>query len=320
MPESNIPFGLAWTGERLIPGVGGDITLEHLHRYALARELATGKDVLDIASGEGYGSRLLSSVAKSVIGVDVAADAVGHAQKEYGGSNLSYKVGRCQSIPLPDASVDLVVSFETIEHITEQDLFITEVKRVLRPGGLLLLSSPNKSEYDEAQNAENVFHVRELSFEELKTLLASAFKNHTWFGQRVSHASVTFSLDSQASPRCRYYTGDYDAVGRREGFAVPMYFMVLAGDGALPTIDDSLFENGKLLDETRLRLKRARKLLDALEKNPEGQEKKLREKLDFLTQRVQRMEETVWWRLRKPGRFLQSLFRSAFGACGKDSK
>ena len=308
MPESNTTFGLPWTGERLIPGIGGDITLEHLHRYAIARELAKGKDVLDIASGEGYGSRLLSGVAKSVVGVDVASDAVAHAQKTYGVSNLSFKVGRCQAIPLPAASVDLVVSFETIEHITEQEVFISEVKRVLRPDGHLLLSSPNKSEYDEAQTTSNIYHVRELSLGELKGLLAGAFKNNAWFGQRISHASVAFSLDPQTPPGFRYYTGNYDTVGQRQEFTAPMFLLVLSGDGELPEIDDSLFENGELLDKTNLNLKRARKTIDALQKDAGSHEKRMRE----MSQRLQRIEGTVWWRVRKPGRFLQALLRSIF--------
>ncbi|HNP61759.1 MAG TPA: hypothetical protein PKM72_13020, partial [Nitrospirales bacterium] len=56
MADVTEPPKLPWTGERYVPGVIGDIELEHLHRYYLARELAVGKDVLDIACGEGYGS------------------------------------------------------------------------------------------------------------------------------------------------------------------------------------------------------------------------------------------------------------------------
>src|SRR5690348_16658777 len=104
---------LPWTGERLVTSLGGDIVLEHLHRYAFANQLVASKDVLDIASGEGYGSFLLASQARSVIGVDYSTESVLHAQEKYGASNLRFCVGDCRCIPLPAASVDVVVCFET---------------------------------------------------------------------------------------------------------------------------------------------------------------------------------------------------------------
>ena len=70
--ESNSLPELEWTGERYVPSVKGEIRLEHVHRYLIARELSHGKRVLDIASGEGYGSDILASVATEVVGVDVS--------------------------------------------------------------------------------------------------------------------------------------------------------------------------------------------------------------------------------------------------------
>ena len=72
---------MEFTGERYIPTLEGEIKYEHLHRYALSLELARGKSVLDLASGEGYGSALLAKVAQSVIGVDIDPDAVKYATK-----------------------------------------------------------------------------------------------------------------------------------------------------------------------------------------------------------------------------------------------
>ncbi len=127
---------LPWTGERLVPYHTGDTAIEHLHRYAFAREYVYGKNVLDIACGEGYGSHLLSNVAASVIGVDISADVVAHARRKYGeGDRVTFREGSCAAIPLPDTSVDAVVSFETLEHIAEHEVMLGEVKRVLRPGG-----------------------------------------------------------------------------------------------------------------------------------------------------------------------------------------
>ncbi|MDH5699723.1 MAG: class I SAM-dependent methyltransferase, partial [Nitrospirota bacterium] len=155
---------LPWTGERFVPGVIGDIELEHLHRYYLARELAIGKDVLDIASGEGYGSALLAEVARTVVGVDASEEVIRYASERYQRSNVQFKHGVCRHIPLPDASVDLIVSFETIEHHDEHHEMMREFVRVLRPDGLVLISSPDKAEYSDRPQFANAFHVKELYF------------------------------------------------------------------------------------------------------------------------------------------------------------
>ena len=132
---------LEFTGERYVPDVTGEIRHEHLHRYGLALGLLAGKDVLDIACGEGYGSAMLAAEARSVIGIDNAAKVVAHARKTYKKStNLTFEVGDAKAIPLDDQSVDVVVSFETIEHLAEQDEMLAQIARVLRPGGLLIIS------------------------------------------------------------------------------------------------------------------------------------------------------------------------------------
>ena len=104
-----------FTGERYIPGLGGSIALEHEHRYRFCLDLVAGKQVLDIACGEGFGSAMMASRAERVWGVDIDRHAVDHASKTYQRENLRYLVGSCSGIPLPDASVDVVVSFETID-------------------------------------------------------------------------------------------------------------------------------------------------------------------------------------------------------------
>ena len=118
-----------WTGERLVTSIGGQIEVEHLHRYFFAREFCRGLDVLDVASGEGYGAALLAQVARSATGVEVAAAVVGHAQASYIRPNLRFIEGDARAIPVEDATMDVVVSFETIEHIAEHDTFLTEAKR-----------------------------------------------------------------------------------------------------------------------------------------------------------------------------------------------
>ena len=127
---------LSFTGERFVPGTAGEIWYEHWHRYHFASRWAAGRRVLDVACGEGYGSALLARHAANVVGIDIAQEAIDHARHAYAGvANLEFKRAPCTSLPLADHAVDLAVSFETLEHIEEQERFLDELKRVLSPEG-----------------------------------------------------------------------------------------------------------------------------------------------------------------------------------------
>jgi ubiquinone/menaquinone biosynthesis C-methylase UbiE len=126
---------LDWTGERYIASVGGEIEFEHTHRYLFAMPFAEGATVLDIASGEGYGSALLGSVAHRVVGIDIDERSVAHATVKYKNDNLTFIRGDCTAIPLSSDSIDLVVSFETLERIIDHKKFYNEISRILKPGG-----------------------------------------------------------------------------------------------------------------------------------------------------------------------------------------
>jgi ubiquinone/menaquinone biosynthesis C-methylase UbiE/chromosome segregation ATPase len=232
---------MSFTGERYVPGVSGDIESEHLHRYALAAAVAVGRDVLDIASGEGYGSAILAAGARSVVGVDIAADAVLHATKTYSRlSNLRFVEGSCSCIPLPDASVDLVVSFETIEHHDRHEEMMCEIKRVLRPSGVLLISSPDRDHYSVARNYRNPYHVKELDRREFETLIVRHFKRHVLYGQRVAYGSLILAQD-QAS-RAESLTNNGEELTHADGVRAPHYWIALASDGKLPALRNGLFE------------------------------------------------------------------------------
>ncbi len=240
---------LTFTGERFAPEVKGAIWHEHWHRYCLARPLAQGLRVLDAACGEGYGSFLLAQTAAQVYGIDIESAAVAHARARYRAPNLSYLEGSVTALPLPDAAVDLVVSFETIEHLAEQAAMLAEFRRVLAPGGVLLISSPNQPVYSGDGGGVNEFHVRELTRFELAALLDPVFPQQSWYGQRVAAYSALWS-EHAAADGARAGTLvalEGDAVRAPAAPPAPMYFVVVcAAPGvALPPLPPlSLFDDG----------------------------------------------------------------------------
>ncbi|MEO6565391.1 MAG: methyltransferase domain-containing protein [Casimicrobiaceae bacterium] len=247
---------LEFTGERFVPGLPGEIAHEHWHRYAFARRFITGKRVLDVASGDGYGSALLAAVAGSVVGVDVDVAAIGHARTTYAGrTNLRFEVGSAAALPLPDASVDVVVSFETIEHLPRemQAPMLAEIARVLAADGMLMLSAPNPVEYSVARNYHNPFHLHEPPRAELDALLAVAFPWRRWFRQRRYFGSAIWTEATAAGVET--FAGD----GAHIAGAVPpeaMYYIVVAArstSAAIPEVPAlSLFSDPAELELARL--------------------------------------------------------------------
>jgi len=227
--QDDLPF----TGERFVPGVAGEIWYEHWHRYHFAAPLVAGRRVLDVACGEGYGSALLARTAARVTGADIAAPAIAHARTRYSGlANLDFCEADCAALPFADASFDVVVSFETIEHITAQQAFLREVRRVLQPGGFVVLSCPNKAEYTDARDHVNEFHVRELYRDEFARLLASEFPQVAWYGQRPGFFSVVWPEGTDARAEI-FEVAETAADAPSPGHARPLYFIVLAsGDFA----------------------------------------------------------------------------------------
>lgn len=230
---------MEFTGERFIPDQSGVIRQEHFHRYAWCRHLAEGKAVLDIACGEGYGSAMLAAVAASVIGVDISQEAVAHASQKYADvTGLQFRHGDAASIPVETDSVDVVISFETIEHHEKHQEMIDEIRRVLRPGGILIISSPNRVVYSEQAGYHNEFHVKELDFAEFDALLKTRFPSVRYFGQRITVGSTITAMQPVTQEQILdAYTDTGDDVTSRLPVAKdPIYFVALACglDAALP--------------------------------------------------------------------------------------
>ncbi len=231
---------MEFTGERYIPQVHGNIELEHIHRYLQALTITSGKDVLDIASGEGYGSAMLAKKANQVIGVDISIEAIKHARKQYQMDNLDFMVGSCLDIPLPDASIDLVVSFETIEHVDQHDQMMKEIKRVLRPAGTLLISSPDKYYYSIEPGYINPYHKKELYQHEFKNLLSTFFSKTTYYVQRIVYGSNIISESKQTNTIS--YFQENEIIKNALGVTKPTYWIGLASDIQLPDLSSSIFE------------------------------------------------------------------------------
>jgi SAM-dependent methyltransferase len=187
---------------------------------------------LDVACGSGYGSALLAARARRVVGVDLAPAAIAHARSRYAAfRNLEFVAGDCTALPLGDASVDAVVSFETLEHIHGQQAFLDEVARVLTPEGLLILSCPNKLEYTDKLGARNEFHVRELYRDELAALVTPRFPHLAWYGQRMSFYSLLWP-EAPAQGAAIFEVGEGTAAEATPGHARPLYFIIVASRSA----------------------------------------------------------------------------------------
>jgi GT2 family glycosyltransferase/SAM-dependent methyltransferase len=225
---------LPWTGERFVPSCTGQLLYEHLHRYAVAAALADGKRVLDIACGEGYGSNLLAATAAQVIGVDIASEVIAHASQAYRKENLIFREGSCLNIPVEDHSIDLVVSFETIEHIDEPLAFLQEIKRVLSVDGALIMSSPDKAEYTDRTGVTNPFHKRELYHEEFLLLLKQHFKRCRIGKQKLVAGSWIAADDLAAEDAFGSFSGDIHSIAFRPGIYRGVYSLALCSDARLP--------------------------------------------------------------------------------------
>jgi len=231
---------MEFTGERFLPGIEGNIELEHIHRYLFSKTLVENLDVLDIACGEGYGSYILSEEARRVYGFDISLETIKQAQNKYTRSNLEFRVGDCRDIPLANNSIDVAISFETIEHIKEHDQFLPELKRVLRKDGILIISSPDKQNYTLETGIKNPFHEKELFDFEFRELISSLFKNARYFGQRVVFGSGIIESNNKNTfisyaPTQNYYQTN-------EGLINPTYWIAVASDANVPELTNSLYE------------------------------------------------------------------------------
>jgi SAM-dependent methyltransferase len=234
---------LEFTGERFTPECEREIWYEHYHRYVLAARWCVNTRTLDAACGEGYGSALLAQAGASVKGVDISEKAIDHARQRYGHlDGIEFHLSDCTALPFDDNEFDRVVSFETLEHLQEHDMLLAEFRRVLKPDGYLIISSPDKETYSGGQESVNEFHVRELYRDELEELIGRHFPASRLLGQKLMFHSAIWSMEA-----AERVTLDQVSEGKPVMPAgvtqPPMYYIALcAADlSCLPDLDGRLW-------------------------------------------------------------------------------
>ncbi len=195
-----------FTGERVVPGKTPEsVYVEHVARYNFALAYGKGKTVLDVACGTGYGTAILASAAGSVVGIDLDRETIAYARENYPHPKVTYLLGDILQLPLPDESVEVVACFETIEHVVDDRKCLQELRRVLQPGGICLLSTPNRAVFSPGKTLSdqphNIFHCREYTLDEFRDLVQQYFQEVKIYGQYANQIwAITGVPDSFQPP------------------------------------------------------------------------------------------------------------------------
>jgi len=223
------------TGERIVPWArDAQVVYEHYHRYLWTRPLVAGRRVLDLGSGEGYGAALLAQTASTVTGIDIDERAVAHSAANY--PDVAFRVASVTDLSaFADDSFDAVVAFEVIEHVAEHDRVVAEIARVLAPGGLVVMSTPERGAYSDDRDFTNPYHVRELTQDEFTALLRGRFATVALFAQRAMAGSRLEALDP-AEGHLAVRIGRADEDWREVGAPDPLYLVAVASDAPLPAL------------------------------------------------------------------------------------
>ena len=231
------PRLIEWTGERCVPWTPVvAVVYEHYHRYLWAQPLVAGRRVLDLGSGEGFGAALLADAAREVVGVDLDDRAVEHSRLNYAGPTLDFRAASATDLSgFADGEFDAVVAFEVIEHISDQQRVLSEAARVLGPGGLLIVSTPDRRAYADELDEENPYHERELTQEEFTELLGRRFSTIALFAQRGVAGSRIEALGPVGGERHLDVQIERDGDDWRPGEPLaPLYVIAVASNSELP--------------------------------------------------------------------------------------
>ncbi len=228
--------------ERIVPETApADLVAEHVARYAFAQQFVTGRAVLDVACGSGYGSAMLAERAAQVFGLDLQEEAIVQARARRPGAGHWLIQGDVLSIPGHDEAFDVVVSFETLEHVADPARALAEMRRVLRQdGGLLILSTPNRVIYRDELGNRNPYHVLEPTLDELDAMLRPLFPHYRILGERWNQGVLIGAAGGLAGEARN--GGARDPAGpadERAAVERADYFVAVCGFRELPTIEST---------------------------------------------------------------------------------
>jgi 2-polyprenyl-3-methyl-5-hydroxy-6-metoxy-1,4-benzoquinol methylase len=224
---------------------------EHTIRYLFASQFTASKTVLDAACGSGYGSAILSeSGAKKVVGIDNSSEAIEYCKKNYKKENLEFKKANCEKITL-DTTFDVAISFETIEHLKNQDNFLAEIKRVLKDDGIFIVSTPNADTYP----SDNPFHYKEFTESEFKLFLGKYFSNITIFYQYYpSSMAISKPTDIMNDLKINFFNAtNFQLDDISEKFNLDsssgLFFIAICSNNEIQNIQNKLYLYRDTIDE-----------------------------------------------------------------------
>jgi ubiquinone/menaquinone biosynthesis C-methylase UbiE len=205
---------------------------EHWHRYHWLCNFLNKQTVADLACGEGYGSALLAQHGNQVTGIDIDSETIEQAKSKYQKTaQLSYINANVLNTPLEDHSIDVVTSFETLEHLTEHQQLLSEFKRILKPAGTLVISTPDKAVYSGSET-HNEFHLKELTEDEFTELISTHFEHVVYFGQQFQTNSVLAPLEKNNGRNESIYVEQHQEFTQSTNQQKPTYLIAVASDSA----------------------------------------------------------------------------------------
>ena len=247
-------------GERYLPYSRDTWTgYEHIHRYLTAARFVHGKRVIDIACGEGYGAAILAQSATHVTGIDIDKATIEHARAAHPQPNITFLEGDAARLTIHPDSCDVVVSFETLEHIEEQEDFLAALKVALAPNGLLIISTPNRHRYTDVQGTHNPYHKRELYLDEFTALLQRHFSQVHIVGQTLTITSLISASYAGLNPQqaegpnhhsfTTFVDGAHDYPLDKQSSVQPAYFIAWCSNRELSAqiMNDILIDNSEAL-------------------------------------------------------------------------
>jgi ubiquinone/menaquinone biosynthesis C-methylase UbiE len=191
---------LQFTGERIHPDLPEWAFMFQAHLFGYRHFLSLAQprwDVVDVGSGEGYGADLIAQSCRSCTGIDYSAEAIEHARHRYSRDNLRFEQGLATQLPVADCSTDAVTSLQVIEHIDDVRGYLIEIHRILRPGGLVYITTPNRLVLSQ-EVLDNEFHVRDYSPDELHREVSAVFADVSVLGQAFRDDSARVRAYRQA--------------------------------------------------------------------------------------------------------------------------